>query len=122
MIRSFLSILLLIIAFSFVPKNGFGQCDVSVKLESIKHSAKNKKDGKISFQVKAKGAYECLLNMVSGERIITINKMNGSGEMVLDFENLEPQKYYEVLVIFTDESEFLCKKRVLSDIIIEETK
>jgi hypothetical protein len=121
MVRSVLFIFILTAACILVPENSFGQCDINVELVSIRDSSSDINDGKISFKVKANGngSFECILSEVSGIGITELEKKYGFGEMVLEFEKLEPGKFYQVLIIFNDENHPLCKKRILSDIIIE---
>jgi hypothetical protein len=122
MIRSTLLIFVLALAFNFVPKDGFGQCDVSLKLESVNHSTEGKNNGSISFKVQSQNSYECILSIISGAGIEDVQKFNDLGSKELKFENLVPGKFYQVMVIFNNENDFLCQRRVLTDIIIEEVK
>ena len=107
---------------SLLPEKSVAQCEVGLKLSSVTPASDQQKNGKIAFNVTATGSYECIISIVSGSGITEVEKKNSSGNQLITFENLEPWKYYQVLVIFNEEDEFLCKKRVLSDIIIEEIK
>lgn len=120
MVRSILFSLVLALALNFVPIESFGQCDVGLKLEFVKHSAEGQNNGSISFKVQYNDAYECILTIVTGAGVEEIQKLNDSGPKELKFENLKPGGFYRVIAIFKNENDFLCQRRVLSDIIIEE--
>lgn len=101
---------------------GFSQCLSSVKVAQHKTEQSkltNTKPG-IDVSVKSKGRFTATLYKLNSLTEVEISSFAGVGNENFKFENLMSETLYRVKVVFHDETEFLCRKKVSEDLILTE--
>lgn len=110
-----------VIPFIMILFSGFytslmAQCGSKIFLGKIIATSSNVNQGSIEVHVECSGKYTAELYNVTGAGRIIIQKLAGLGSQSLIFDGLKPGDNYQVLVIFDDEEQKLCKKRQISEI------
>jgi len=106
----------LMILFSSFHTSVMAQCDSKISLGNVVTTTSEENQGSIEVNVECIGKYSAELYKVTGAGRISIQKLAGLGNHNLIFKDLKPDDNFQVLVIFDDEEQKLCKKRQISEI------
>lgn len=110
-----------VIPFIMILFSGFytslmAQCGSKISLGKVVATSSDVNQGSIEVHVERTGKYTAELYNVTGAGRIIIQKLADLGSQSLIFNGLKPGDNYQVLVIFDDEEQKLCKKRQISEI------
>lgn len=100
---------------------GYSQCQSSVKVSEAK-KMQSTGLGEIKIQVKASGSFTGKLILFNRLEEISIKEFSGQSGKTIIFDSLKSDVVYRVVVIFNQESEFLCHKKSTQDIILTDSK
>ncbi len=109
-------ICLSMILFSSFHTSLMAQCESKISLGKVVTTTSELNQGSIEVNVDCVGKYTAELYSVTGAGKLFIQKLAGLGGQNLLFNGLKPDDNFQVLVIFDDEEQKLCKKRQISEI------
>lgn len=98
------------------------QCAGTFEIKSIQNATEGKADGKIVVSVNYSGSYTCELVSYKNVERVTVSQKSGSGSGTLVFPGLDSSTIYRISITFSDESDPLCKTRVLDRISVSGDK
>jgi hypothetical protein len=98
------------------------QCAGTFEIKSIQNATEGKADGKIVVSIHYTGSYTCELVSYKNVERITKSQKSGSGSGTVVFQDLDKSTLYRISITFSDESDPLCKTRVLDRISVSGDK
>lgn len=110
-----------VIVLILYSSTGFAQpsCNNSFSIKTI-NSKIGQNNGVIKVQVDGSDSFICQLNIIEGSGVKKLKEVSNKNSNEISFENLTPGSSYQVLVTYSEEKDFLCRRRQISQIIISE--
>ena len=107
-----------LVSFVLTSSLAFSQCQSNVSLTGKTNCSPGQENGQIEIKVNSKGSYEIKLVEYDSRAEKNIEVKSGSGSQSFTFNKLKGDFLYKVLVVFRDEEKFLCKSRVVPNIVL----
>jgi hypothetical protein len=113
-----LAICLIVTSNVLAQSNELPLCANTFEIKSIRDASPGNRDGKIELAINAFGKYECELISYKNAQRLKVAQKSASGISILVFDNLDNSNFYKISITFSDESDPMCKTRVIDPITL----
>jgi hypothetical protein len=106
----------------FIAQTGFSQCVNTFEVSKVQKANSGRKDGSITVKVNASGRFECELLAYKNKDKVAVAKKEDFGRTEVVFANLGNDFFYRIVLTFSNETDPLCKQRVVERVVLTDDK